>query len=156
MIHVTTGQNKFYGTFYDTTIQTALSASTAYAMKFNTTDLSNGVTVTSGSQINIINSGTYNIQFSAQFDKTNASPKDFWVWLAKNGSSGYAWSNTEITMAGSNRGVAAWNFVETFVGGDHFHLFWLTEDTNIKILSASAPGHGMPEIPSIILTVTQV
>ena len=36
--------NNPYGSFYDTTDQTAASTTTAYAITYNTTDLSNGVT----------------------------------------------------------------------------------------------------------------
>ena len=38
-----------YGSFYDTTDQTAASTSTAYAITLNTTDLSNGISVQSSS-----------------------------------------------------------------------------------------------------------
>ena len=54
-----------YGTFYDTTTQTAAAINTAYAVTFNSTDLSFGVsTGTPTSRIYVDSEGIYNFQFS--------------------------------------------------------------------------------------------
>jgi hypothetical protein len=156
MIRVTNRPYSFYGSFSDTRTQTTASVNVRVPMLFNTVEESQGITITSGSQINILNAGTYNIQFSAQLQKSNSSAGNAYVWLSKNGNADYAWSNGAITLSGNSKAVTSWNYVVTFTGGDHFHLFWLADDTNISILSASAPGSGMPEIPSVALTVTQV
>jgi hypothetical protein len=75
-----------YGSFYDTTTQTAAVINTAYAMTFNTTDLSYGVTVGSPtSRIYIDRPNVYNVQFSAQVDKTAGGVGLVWIWLRKNG-----------------------------------------------------------------------
>jgi hypothetical protein len=53
-----------YGSFYDTTTQTAAVINTAYGITFNTTDLSYGVTVGSPtSRIYIDRPNVYNVQF---------------------------------------------------------------------------------------------
>lgn len=155
MINVTNRPYSFYGNFYDTTTQTA-SANTATPMLFNTTVESQGVTVTSGSQVNILNSGTYNIQFSAQLDKPSANSVDLDIWLQTNAGTVIPWSNTRLTLAGNAKGVAAWNFVQTFTGGDHFHIYWSNPDAVSLYAGASATSPTRPAIPSVILTVTQV
>lgn len=155
MIHATTRPFGFHGVFHDTTTQTA-SANTATPFMFDSTDISQGVTVTSGSQINILNSGTYNIQFSAQLDKPSNNAVDLDIWLQTNAGTIIPWTNTRLTLGGQSKGVAAWNFVYPFIGGDHFHIYWSNPDTISLYSAASATSPTRPAIPSIILTVTQV
>ena len=147
-------RRRAYGSFYDTTDQTALLANTAYAMTFNTTDLSNGVYIGSPtSRVYVDRPGIYDIQFSAQLDKTSANKGNVWLWLDKNGTS-VAESATQITLQGSNAAtVAAWNFLLQLNAGDYFRLMWATDDTDCFIKhDPNAPP--VPGIPSIILTVT--
>ena len=143
-----------YGTFYDTTSQTAAAINTAYAMTFNTTDLAHGVTLGSPtSRVYVDQHNIYNIQFSAQLDKTSASKADTFIWLRVNGTD-VANSATQVSLSGSSAAtVAAWNFVLSMAAGDYFELMWSVTDTGcyIKAAAASAP---VPGIPSIILTVT--
>lgn len=147
---------KAYGAFHDTTTQTAAVINTAYAVTFDSTDLSSGVASgTPTSRIVITNAGTYNIQFSAQINKTTANKKSIWIWADVNGTS-IPYSATEVTIAGSSAAlVAAWNFVLPINAGDYFRLMWSTDDLGCQIvaLAASAP---VPGIPSIILTVQQI
>jgi hypothetical protein len=60
--------NGYYGAFQDNTTQTAISVNTAYPVKFNTTDLTNGVTISNNTKIKIANAGIYNIQFSLRIN----------------------------------------------------------------------------------------
>ena len=62
-----------FGSFYDTTTQTALELDTPTPMKFNTTDISNGVSIQDDTKIVVENNGYYNIQFSAQLDRVSGS-----------------------------------------------------------------------------------
>lgn len=162
-IYVSVENGRRYGSYYDTTTQTAALANTAYAMKFNSTasklndgPLQYGVYIGSpDSRIYVDNTGTYNIQFSAQFVSTNASSKDVYIWLGVNGTA-VPDSATKITLSGSsNAYVAAWNFVISLSAGDYFELYWETTNTNVSILAAAASGN-IPAIPSVILTVTSI
>ena len=143
-----------YGAFYDTNTQTAAVINTAYGMTFNTTDLTNGVVLGSPtSRVYVDRANVYNIQFSAQLDKSSASKGDVYIWLRYNGTD-VASSATQVTLGGSNAAtVAAWNFLLSMNAGDYFELMWSTNDTAcvIKAATASSPA---PAIPSIILTVT--
>lgn len=162
-IYVSVENGRRYGSYYDTTTQTAALANTAYAMKFNSTaskindgPLQYGVYIGSpDSRIYVDNTGTYNIQFSAQFISTNSSSKDVHIWLSVNGTS-VPDSATKITLSGtSNAYVAAWNFVVSLTAGDYFELYWETTNTNVSILATTASGN-IPAIPSVILTVTSI
>ena len=143
-----------YGSFYDTTDQTAAVINTAYGMTFNTTDISYGVTSGSPtSRIYVDRSNIYNIQFSAQFINTGGGANRVWIWLRKNGVD-VAQSATVIRIQGNNtENVAAWNFLLQLNAGDYFELMWEVDSTNIS-LHADPATAVHPAVPSIILTVT--
>jgi len=75
-----------YGAFQDSTDQVAANTTTAYAITFDTTDYSNGVTLSNSSRMNVANAGVYNIQFSIQFKNTTNDSQDVDVWFRKNGT----------------------------------------------------------------------
>lgn len=144
-----------YGSFYDTTDQTAAVINTAYAMTFDTTDLSFGVTRGSPtSRIYVDRANIYNIQFSAQVINTSGGGAHrVWIWLRKNGTD-VTQSTTVIRIQGNNtENVAAWNFLLQMNAGDYFELMWEVDDTGVQ-LHADAATAVHPAIPSIILTVT--
>jgi len=143
-----------YGSFYDTTSQTAAAINTAYAMTFNTTDLSFGVTRgTPTSRIFVDRPNIYNVQFSAQVDKTSGGVALVWVWLRKNGVN-VPDSAGQIRIQGNNAEIlAAWNYVIQLNAGDYIELMWEVDDTSV-ILLAEAASAVHPSIPSVILTVT--
>jgi hypothetical protein len=143
-----------YGSFYDTTSQTAAAINTAYAMTFNTTDLSVGVTRgTPTSRIFVDRPNVYNVQFSAQLDKTAGGVGLVWVWLRKNGVN-VPDSAGQIRIQGNNAEIlAAWNYVIQLNAGDYIELMWEVDDTSV-ILLAEAASAVHPSIPSVILTVT--
>lgn len=143
-----------YGTFYDTTTQTAAAINTAYGVTFNSTDLSFGVSIgTPASRIYVDSEGVYNFQFSLQLDKVSGGVGLFYLWARINGVD-QANSATQIRIQGNNaESVAAWNFVYKMTAGDYLELMWAVDTTDITIQTfAAAPP--VPGIPSAILTVT--
>jgi hypothetical protein len=147
-------RNPRYGSFYDTTTQTAAVINTAYAITFNTSDLSNGVTRgTPTSRIYVDTPNVYNVQFSAQLDKTAGGVGLVWIWLRKNGVN-VPDSAGQIRIQGNNAEIlAAWNYVLQLNAGDYIELMWEVDDTSV-ILLAEAASAVHPSVPSIILTVT--
>lgn len=146
--------NDRYGVFSDTTTQTAAAINTAYAVTFNTTDLSKGVyRGTPTSRIYVDQLGIYNFQFSAQLNQSAASAHDVYIWADINGVT-QPNTGTKVTLVGNNAAaVAAWNFVFNLNTGDYFRLMWSTTNTACQI-SAAAAAAPVPAIPSVILTVT--
>jgi hypothetical protein len=143
-----------YGTFFDTTDQTAAAINTGYPITFNNTDLSEGVYLgTPTSRIYVNRPGAYNFQFSLQLVSTNASAKDIYIWARINGTD-VADSATKVTMKGSGEAyVAAWNFVLRMDTNDYFELVWATSSTTVEIHADAATAF-CPAIPSVIMTVT--
>lgn len=143
-----------YGSFYDSTTQTAAVINTAYGITFNTTDLSNGVYIGSPtSRIYVDESSLYDIQFSAQFDNTSGGDHLAWLWLRKNGTN-VADSAGEIRLKGNNGElVVSWNYFIELVEGDYVEIMWSTDNTAVQITARPAVAP-VPAIPSIILTVS--
>lgn len=143
-----------YGSFYDTTTQTAAAINTAYAMTFNTTDLSQGVYIgTPTSRVYVDRSNVYNVQFSAQLDKTAGGVGIVWIWLRKNGVD-VPDSSGQIRIQGNNaESIAGWNYVIQLNDGDYIELMWEVDDISVIILAEVASAIH-PSVPSIILTVT--
>lgn len=143
-----------YGSFYDTTTQTAAAINTAYAMTFNTTDLSRGVYIGSPtSRIYVDESSLYDLQFSAQLDNTSGGNHLAYIWLRINGVD-VTNSASQVRLKGTDGElVAAWNFFADLKAGDYFELMWSVNDTAVQ-LTAQAAASPVPGIPSIILTVS--
>jgi hypothetical protein len=149
-----------YGAFYDTTTQTNPVANIPRSMSLNTTDITNGVSISGSSSpfntyIKIENAGVYNIQFSAQIEKTDSGTDYVDIWLRRNGVD-LADSATNVTLSGNNdREVAAWNWFATAGIGDYYQIMWASADTGAQILAESATGVH-PGIPSVIVTVNRI
>jgi hypothetical protein len=148
-----------YGSFYSTQTQTNV-AGTARSMSLNTTDITNGVSISGSTNpfntyIKVANAGVYDIQFSAQVDKTDSGTDEIWIWIRKNGSN-ISDSATSIQLVGNGAHyVAAWNFFVNAAAGDYFQLMWYSPDANVRLHAESAFGV-VPGIPSLIVTANRV
>lgn len=148
-----------HGSFYDTTTQTNPVANTVNLMAFNSVYNTGGGTQYAiqkdTTRVYITQSGVYNIAFSAQLDKTGGGASDVFIWIRINGEN-VAYSATKMVIDGpNNEVVAAWNWVLTLAEGDYIELAWQSPDINVILLAAPASGN-IPEIPSVILTVSWV
>jgi hypothetical protein len=147
---------RYYGSFYDTTTQTAAAVNTAYAVTFNTTRDAFGVRRGSTtSQITFDNPGAYLIQFRMQVERANAGSDFLTVWAQHNGVS--VPDSATIVQVHNNTAeiAAAWNFLLVVAAGDTFELMWAVDDVDI-VLQASAAVAPAPAIPSVTLTAILV
>jgi len=148
-----------YGSFYSTQTQTNV-ASTARSMSLNVTDITNGVSISGSTNpfntyIKVQNPGVYDIQFSAQVDKTDSGTDEIWIWIRKNGTD-ISDSATSIQLVGNGAHyVAAWNFFVNAAANDYFQLMWYSTDANVRLHAESAFGV-VPGIPSLIVTANRV
>lgn len=144
--------------------QTATLANTGYAMKFQSVDISNNISVIidgSGNPTRITpaESGVYNIQFSAQIQRTTGGASatiDIWF---RQGGVDIPNSNTSVNIQ-ANAGylVAAWNFftyIDVDAANPYVEIMWATTDTDVSLQqAASSAVH--PATPSIIVTVNKI
>lgn len=145
----------YYGSFYDTTTQTAAAANTAYAMNLNTTAESNQIAVVSNSRITFKNRGTYNIQFSAQLDQSAGATHHAYIWFRKNGVDIPDSASVVAIQGTTAENIAAWNFIVTVLGGDYVQIMWAVNNTAVTLTASPATAF-CPAIPSVIATAIAV
>lgn len=140
------------GAFQDTTTQSG-SADTAYAFKFNTTDVPDGVAISGSTGLQVANAGNYNIQWSGQLSQ-GASSGDVTVWLRKNGTD-ISGTGGRISAASNTKLIPAWNYVVTLAANDVVEIMWgsTSANTTWEYIPAATI---YPACASIIATVTQV
>jgi hypothetical protein len=149
-----------YGSFYDLSNQIAAVADSAVAMKLSNTDFASGISVQNDSQLRFINEGIYNIQFSAQLDRSAGTAAQLVkIWLRKNGINVPA-SATEVVISGglnTAATVASWNFFQNLAAGDQVELMWSVTNPQVYIaFKAATTSPSRPSVPSLIVTVNQV
>ena len=149
-----------YGSFYSTSSQTNPVANIPRSMSLDNTDITNGVSISGSTNpfntyIKTENAGVYNIQFSAQLDKTDAGKDEIVIWLRKNGTD-LTDTATSVSLTNNNdKVVAAWNWFVNSAANDYYQIIWYSADTNIRLLAETAGG-GHPGIPSVIVTANRV
>lgn len=154
--------NTPHGAFQDSTDQTAANTTTAYAIKFNTTDFTNGVTVVSDSQLTVAVDGLWNIAFSLQFKNTTNDGQDVDIWFRRNGTN-IANSNSKFFLpARKSSGdpahlIAAMNFFVDLVKDDYVQIMWRVSDVGVSLEHyATSTTPDRPAIPSAIVTMSFV
>ena len=154
--------NNPHGAFQDSTDQVAANTTTAYAITFNTTDFSNGVTIASSSRITVADAGIWNLQFSIQFTNTTNASQDVDVWFRVNGTN-VANSNSRFGFA-PRKGVgdpyhiiAAMNYFVSLNATDYVEIMWRPTDVGVTIEQyAASASPTRPAVPSAIATVSFV
>jgi len=154
--------NNPHGAFQDSTNQVAANTTTAYAVTFNTTDFSNGVTIASNSRITVADAGIWNLQFSIQFTNTTNSSQDVDVWFRVNGTN-VANSNSRFGFA-PRKGVgdpfhiiAALNYFVSLNATDYVQIMWRPTDIGVSIEQYTAgTSPTRPAVPSAIVTMSFV
>lgn len=150
-----------FGSFSDSTDQAAANTTTAYAITYNTTDFSKGVSVVNNSQITFETAGVYNIQFSIQFANDDTQIQDVDVWFRKNGTD-IANSNSKFSVPNSHGGtdghlIASLNFYVDVVANDYIQIMWATTSTLVVIEHLAAQTTPTrPATPSVIVTANKV
>jgi hypothetical protein len=154
--------NTPHGAFQDSTDQTAANTTTAYAVTFNTTDFSNGVTIVSNSRITVADSGIWNLQFSFQFKNAGNDGQDIDIWFKKNNVN-IDNSNSRFHIpARKSSGdpshlVAAMNFFVSMVDNDYVEIMWRTTSTDVSLEQfPTSTSPTRPAVPSAIVTMTFV
>jgi hypothetical protein len=154
--------NMPYGAFQDSTDQTAANTTTAYAITFDTTDFTNGVTLSNSSRLNVAQAGIYNLQFSIQIKNTTNDGQDVDVWLRKNGTN-IANSNSRFHPPARKSGgdpshlIAALNLFVSLAANDYVEIMWRPTDVGVSLehfATSSSPTR--PAVPSVIATLSFV
>lgn len=150
-----------YGGFSSSADQTG-SITAGTAMTFNSTDIADGVTLVSGSRLTVPVTGTYNIQFSAQFENIENTQELVTIWFRVNGVD-VPNSATNITIPSRKTSniygyaVASWNIFLNLTANQYVEIMWLPAIASVTLQALPAGvSPAYPAIPSVIATVNQV
>ena len=156
------GSPGYWGSFYDSTSQTA-TVNTPTSIYLRQTDpLGNGVIITNQTRMTFQYAGIYSITYSIQFSNTDTSIHDINVWLRKNGVDVPASDSrfSVIARHGSVDGnvIGCVNFVLGVTTNDYLELMWATSNVAAYIYAEAAQTSPFahPSLPGIICTVVQV
>jgi hypothetical protein len=160
VLNLFTGTTRYYGAFYDGGTQPLLAVNTPQVMSANTTTHSSGVVLSGGTKFVVLNTGTYNFQFSAQLNKTSSGTDEVAIWFRKNGVD-IPYSNTEMQVpkqGSTGKLVASWNYVDVLNANEYLEIVWASADITYELLyqPVQTVPYAKPATPSIIVTLTQV
>jgi hypothetical protein len=151
-----------HGAWQDTTTQTgSITAGTPFT--FNTADVTDGVTLVSGSRLTVPIAGAYNFQWSGQFQNIENTIENVIVWLRINGvdvpgSAGQISIPSRKSATIFAKTIIGWNYFLTLTAGQYVEIVWLPSVASITVPSLPAtlvaPIH--PSTASVIVTVNQV
>lgn len=150
-----------YGAFEDTVSHT-VTANTANAMTFNTTDYSSNVSMVSSSRITVAYSGLYNLQFSTQFQNDDSAPQDVSIWLKINGvdvsgSTGLLGLPARKSAGDPYHDIKGWNFFVRLTAGQYVEIWWSTTHAAVTIQAyAAGTSPTRPSTASNVATMTYV
>ena len=152
-----TSSGNLYGVFVDSKDQ-PLAQNVATVWTADTTLESYGVSLVDNSKFTVASGGTYNFQFSAQVF-TDGNNQSVYQWFRKNGTN-IDESATQYNFPTNNQySVLAWNFVISLNAGDYLEFVWASLTGSVSSLqhqNAQTTPVVIPEVPSLIITVTQV
>lgn len=154
--------NTPHGAFHDNTDQVAASTTTAYPVMFSNTDISNGVTVASGSRLTVGVDGIWNVQFSLQIKNVSNDGQDFEIWFRKNGTNIDNSNSRFHISARKSTGdpshiIASLNFFVSLVAGDYVEIVGKVSSTDVSLEHfAAGTSPTRPATPSAIATLTFV
>jgi hypothetical protein len=154
--------NTPHGAFHDSTDQAAASTTVATAVTFNTTDISNGVTLSNSSRLNVADSGVFNIQFSIQLKNTTNDSHDVDIWFRKNGTNVDNSNSRFHPLARKSTGdpshmIAALNFFIELDAGDYVEIVYKVDNVNVTLEHfGTSTSPTRPAVPSAIVTMSFV
>jgi hypothetical protein len=152
-----------HGAFSSDQDQTT-TANTATLMTLNTTDFSNGGVTIASSKITVEIAGTYNLQFSTQFQNTDNQIQDISIWLRQNGtdipgSTGYVSIPARKSAAAGEEAheIIGWNYYVELNAGDYIEIWWSATLASVTIQAYPASISPVrPSTQSVVATLSFV
>lgn len=155
-VRPTIQQMQYYGVFTKTTDQTPAVINTEYLLTFDSTQISNGVTIGgTTSQIIVPESGLYKFDATVQLTSGSSSAKNVWVWWKKNGTA--IASSARLVTSDINNGYIpiALNETISLAANDYVEMAFASDSVNVTVDSVAATAFA-PAAPAVVLSVTQV
>lgn len=155
-VRPTIEQMQYYGEFSATTDQLVAVANTAYAVTFNSTSITNGVTLTGSptTRVTVPASGLYRVQVNMQIASTSAAQKSLWCWFRKNGVD--IPNSARITTSDINNGFVSMTHdcTVSLAANEYVEIMYAADSTNI-FLDSTASTAFAPAAPAVQVAITQ-
>ena len=129
------------GLFYNTVQQTFALPNTAYPVVYNQTYLGSGITLANSSKITIGVPGVYSFNYSGQLLSSSGSAKNFYLWIARNGTNISYSTHTYTLSANSQYLVITWGFNIDLQTGDYIQLMAEVDNVDLKLAVTTAGVH---------------
>lgn len=155
-VRPTIEQQKYYGVFTKTTDQSPAVINTEYLLTFDSTQISNGVTIgTPASRIVVPESGLYRLDATLQLSSTSSSAKNIWIWFKKNGTA--IANSARLVTSDMNNGYIPIALMEpvSMAANDYIEIAFAADSTAVSVDSVASTAFA-PASPAVILAVTQV
>lgn len=150
-----------HGAWQDTTTQIgSIAAGTPFT--FNTVDVSDGVTLASGSRLTVPVAGAYNFQWSGQFQNVENEIETVKVWLRIDGvdvpgSAGIISIAARKSATIFSRTIIGWNYFLSLTANQYVEIVWLPSIASVTLPAFPAVvSPASPSTASVIVTVNQV
>ena len=146
-----------YGFFTDSTTQTNPVASAINIATFNVTGPANGISVVGGTDITVVNAGTYTKLFTMIVSKTSGGTSDVSIWLRLNGVD-VVGSRQDLELTNTLALIfLSGNFTLNIPAGGNVQLLWSSADITVSL--TALPAAVTPTRPtgnSVKLTLTRI
>jgi hypothetical protein len=145
-----------YGTFLNTGDHVATAANTPTNIPIDTVTKSRGFTLTgtTDSRITCSISGLYNFAVSYQITSTNASAKDIYFWIRRNGVDQPFTTRKQSITGNDVYQTFACNWTVSLTAGQYVQLMWAVSDVAVRLRHEDATAFA-PSSPAVLLTVTE-
>lgn len=159
-VRPTIEQQQYYGEFTKTGASTSPAvANTSYAVSWDNTEIANGVSIVSGSQLTVVESGLYQFDVTLQLQSNSGVDKNVRFWFKKNGTN--IPNTTRLITVSVNTAYTPLSLADFFTldAGDYIELWWQADSTNVALVTVAAGGtapNDYPAAPAGIIAVTQI
>lgn len=151
-----------YGSFSDSTSQ-PIPQNGSLAVKYNTVELSNGITVTNNglgqpTQLTVSSTGIYAFDISPQLLNTGGGGSTITFWAKINGTN-VPRSASSLEMGNNNnRTLPFLRLVLSMTAGQYLEWFFTATgaNTSLQFFPAAVGPPSIPAIPSVIVNVEKI
>jgi len=145
-----------YGFFADGT-QTNPVANAINIVTFSVTGPTNGISITGGNALTVVNAGTYTKIFTTIINKTSGGTSSVSVWLRLNGVD-VVGSRQDLELINTLSQIfTSGNFTLNIPAGGNIQMCWSSADTTVQLAALpAAVGPVRPSGDSIKVTLTRI
>jgi hypothetical protein len=158
-VRPTIEQQQYYGRFARTSSINVTATNTANTIQFDTTEISNGVTIDSAntSQLEVVQSGLYQVDVSAQIDASGGgfSSGTMYMWILKNGTAVDDSTRRQGVLGAAPSSTLSFAFTISLDAGDKVAVGFAGDSTNL-LFSAAAATAFAPRTAAVLVGVTQI